>query len=173
ARRPPARRPPRDVPGPSRGLLAPGDPERSRTPTRPVRWCWTTVRRGAGFSTTTRADRCIRRGYGWPRPWGRGGSRSSATWTRRKGARGEAVAPAPGMHRPGADCGRGRPTADPGACPGGEAGGGDAGPEHGQQPPAEAAVPAVAATAEQEWRSGPGADGGSDGVVPGRAVRRS
>lgn len=39
----------------------------NRWPTRPVRWCWMMARRCAASSTATRAGRCTRRAYAWPR----------------------------------------------------------------------------------------------------------
>ena len=66
---------------------------------RPAPWCWTIARRCAGSSTTIKGGRCIHPGCGWPRRWTRSGSRSSGTWTQKKGVRGGATRAAGRMHR--------------------------------------------------------------------------
>jgi hypothetical protein len=60
---------------------------------RPAPWCWNTVRRCVGFSTTTREALFILPACEWPRLCRRFASRSNGTWTRKKGVRREATRP--------------------------------------------------------------------------------
>ena len=74
--------------------------------TRPAMWSWTTAPRSAASSTTIRAARFTPPACGWRRRWTRFGSRSTATWRRKRGLRGVAVESAGGLHRQGPGPGR-------------------------------------------------------------------
>src|SRR3954447_6893816 len=114
----------------------------------------------------------IRLGCGWPRDWDRSGSRSNATWTRKKGVRREATEPPGRLYRPWIDPGGERAGDDSRVCEGDRGGGRDAGSRDGDQPGASGAVPRVEGPTREGSRSDPWPYGEPDDRVLWRSVCR-
>ena len=119
-------------------------------------WFWTIVRWCAVFSTTIRGDPFILLVCEWQKLWVKSETRSSETWTRKKGVRGNPTRPSCQLHRPGV-----------GACP--RRARGDPRVRRGNRK--------VAATLESRRGRRPGTPGGIQAVdrslraVPGSDLR--